>query len=338
MASDFGSWSGLGRTCGPDGAPGGLVPKSLAGRGFRWPDAGVQAGSGKALIRDRTCGNSSCPGGSRRMVWPAWEITRAGTRSSSCRSRAIRAVPLVSLIPVRVCSITEMAPASSAPHIHTVLTPACPEGEVVQPGAELGLAEAFLNVGAPPEPRLDRDHVRGRGGGQVGDDEGDRVGVVQLPAQGQRELVGGDGPPPPGARVARDVCGVDLDPPHDGVRVRWPPGRGVVHHRDLRAWHGNSAPTRASPGCRTSRWAAPSPAFPNTSEPDVQAIAATLGFTPSQIGLAWLLQHSSKTLLIPGTASVDHLEANLAISVVHLDATMIDQLDRIPTRTPEQHS
>jgi len=83
-------------------------------------------------------------------------------------------------------------------------------------------------------------------------------------------------------------------------------------------------------------------AFPGvpkvTSEPDVQAIAATLGFTPSQIGLAWLLQHSSKTLLIPGTASVDHLEANLAISDVHLDATMIDQLDRIPTRTPEQHS
>ncbi len=75
-------------------------------------------------------------------------------------------------------------------------------------------------------------------------------------------------------------------------------------------------------------------AFPGlpkvTSEPDVQAIAATLGFTPSQIGLAWLLQHSSKTLLIPGTASVDHLEANLAISDVHLDATMIDQLDRIP--------
>jgi len=83
-------------------------------------------------------------------------------------------------------------------------------------------------------------------------------------------------------------------------------------------------------------------AFPGlpkvTSEPDVQAIAATLGFTPSQIGLAWLLQHSSKTLLIPGTASVDHLEANLAISDVHLDATMVDQLDRIPTRTPEQHS
>ena len=83
-------------------------------------------------------------------------------------------------------------------------------------------------------------------------------------------------------------------------------------------------------------------AFPGlpkvTSEPEVQAIATTLGFTPSQIGLAWLLQHSSNTLLIPGTASVDHLEANLAIGDIHLDATMIAQLDRIPTRTPEHHS
>lgn len=82
-------------------------------------------------------------------------------------------------------------------------------------------------------------------------------------------------------------------------------------------------------------------AFPGlpkvTDEPDVQTIAATLGFTPSQVGLAWLLQHTPNTLLVPGTASVDHLEANLAIGDIHLDATMIDQLDRIPTRTPEQH-
>ena len=82
-------------------------------------------------------------------------------------------------------------------------------------------------------------------------------------------------------------------------------------------------------------------AFPGlpkvTDEPDVQAIAGTLGVTASQVGLAWLLQHSPDTLLIPGTASVDHLDANIAVGEVHLDATMIDQLDRIPTRVPEQH-
>ena len=83
-------------------------------------------------------------------------------------------------------------------------------------------------------------------------------------------------------------------------------------------------------------------AFPGlpkvTDEPDVQAIAATLGVTPSQVGLGWLLQHSPGTLLIPGTASVDHLDANVAVGGVHLDAAMTDQLDRIPTRTPEQHT
>ncbi len=83
-------------------------------------------------------------------------------------------------------------------------------------------------------------------------------------------------------------------------------------------------------------------AFPGlpkvTDEPDVQAIAATLGVTPSQVGLGWLLQHSPDTLLIPGTASIDHLDANVAVGGVHLDAAMTDQLDRIPTRTPEQHT
>ena len=72
-----------------------------------------------------------------------------------------------------------------------------------------------------------------------------------------------------------------------------------------------------------------------TDEPDVQQIAATLGVTPSQVGLAWLLQHTPNTLLIPGTASIEHLDANIAVGDVHLDAAMIDQLAQIPTRAPE---
>jgi pyridoxine 4-dehydrogenase len=79
-------------------------------------------------------------------------------------------------------------------------------------------------------------------------------------------------------------------------------------------------------------------AFPGlpkvTDEPDIQAIAATLGVTAAQVGLAWLLQHSPGTLLIPGTASVDHLDANLAAGDVHLDPAMIDTLDRLPSRIP----
>jgi len=83
-------------------------------------------------------------------------------------------------------------------------------------------------------------------------------------------------------------------------------------------------------------------AFPGlpkvTDEPDVQETAATLGVTPSQVGLAWLLQHDPNTLLIPGTASIDHLDANIAVSEVHLDTAMTDRLDLIPTRTPAQHA
>lgn len=80
-------------------------------------------------------------------------------------------------------------------------------------------------------------------------------------------------------------------------------------------------------------------AFPGlpkvTDEPDVQTIAATLDVTPAQVGLAWLLQHSPNTLLIPGTASLDHLDANIAVGGVHLDPAMVTQLDRIPTRVPD---
>ena len=54
-------------------------------------------------------------------------------------------------------------------------------------GAELGLPDAVFDVGAAAEPRLDRDHVARGGGGQIGDDEADRVvdphsGPAVLPA------------------------------------------------------------------------------------------------------------------------------------------------------------
>ena len=54
-------------------------------------------------------------------------------------------------------------------------------------------------------------------------------------------------------------------------------------------------------------------------DPAVLAAAATLGCTPAQVGLAWLLHHNPHILLIPGTASVAHLEENMAVSRVHLE-------------------
>ncbi|MFF4308887.1 aldo/keto reductase [Streptomyces sp. 900105755] len=80
-------------------------------------------------------------------------------------------------------------------------------------------------------------------------------------------------------------------------------------------------------------------AFPGlpkaTGEPAVQAVADSLGVTPSQIGLAWLLHHAPNVLLIPGTASVAHLEANMAVSEIALDAAALATLDGIESRSSE---
>ncbi|MFE5036005.1 aldo/keto reductase [Streptomyces sp. NPDC056683] len=80
-------------------------------------------------------------------------------------------------------------------------------------------------------------------------------------------------------------------------------------------------------------------AFPGlpkaTSEPAVQAVADSLGVTPSQIGLAWLLHHAPNVLLIPGTASAAHLEANMAVSEITLDAAALATLDGIESRSNE---
>src|ERR1700743_2076138 len=51
------------------------------------------------------------------------------------------------------------------------------------------------------------------------------------------------------------------------------------------------------------------PGFPKVAEhPVVTDIAGELGVTGAQVGLAWLLAHTSNTLLIAGTRSIAHLE------------------------------
>ncbi|MEV4285659.1 aldo/keto reductase [Nonomuraea bangladeshensis] len=67
-------------------------------------------------------------------------------------------------------------------------------------------------------------------------------------------------------------------------------------------------------------------------EPAVLAAAERLGCTPAQVGLAWLLHHSPRTLLIPGTADTGHLEANLAVGAITLDDQTLATLDAVPTR------
>jgi pyridoxine 4-dehydrogenase len=64
-------------------------------------------------------------------------------------------------------------------------------------------------------------------------------------------------------------------------------------------------------------------------EPTVVEIAAELDATPAQVGLAWLLAHSPNVLLIPGTASPEHLRENLAAGSVDLPPETIARLDAL---------
>ncbi len=70
-----------------------------------------------------------------------------------------------------------------------------------------------------------------------------------------------------------------------------------------------------------------------TDEPAVVAVAESLGRTPAQVGLAWLLRHAPNVLLIPGTASVDHLEANVAAGTITLDDATMATLDAVESRS-----
>ncbi|KAB1941563.1 oxidoreductase [Micromonospora sp. ALFpr18c] len=58
-------------------------------------------------------------------------------------------------------------------------------------------------------------------------------------------------------------------------------------------------------------------------------VAARVGATPQQVALAWLLQRSPTTVLIPGTSSLAHLRENMAAADLKLPADAIEELDTI---------
>ncbi|MFC5909239.1 aldo/keto reductase [Streptacidiphilus monticola] len=83
-------------------------------------------------------------------------------------------------------------------------------------------------------------------------------------------------------------------------------------------------------------------AFPGlpkaTDEPAVRAVAESLGVTRAQVALAWLLHHAPNVLLIPGTADRAHLEANIAVGGITLDAAALATLDAVGSRSAETPS
>ena len=70
--------------------------------------------------------------------------------------------------------------------------------------------------------------------------------------------------------------------------------------------------------------------------PTVIDIAAELGITPAQVGLAWQLAHYDKTLLIPGTANPAHLAENLAVGAIELPTASLAALDNLSSAAYSQ--
>ncbi|WP_410785052.1 oxidoreductase [Kribbella sp. C-35] len=58
-------------------------------------------------------------------------------------------------------------------------------------------------------------------------------------------------------------------------------------------------------------------------------VAARLNATPQQVALAWLLQRSTTSVVIPGTSSLAHLRENVAARDLVLPADAVTELDAI---------
>lgn len=60
---------------------------------------------------------------------------------------------------------------------------------------------------------------------------------------------------------------------------------------------------------------------------ELSKVAVSLGATPMQVALAWLLRRSPNVLLIPGTSSLTHLRENLAAANLRLpDDLLVDRV------------
>ena len=66
-----------------------------------------------------------------------------------------------------------------------------------------------------------------------------------------------------------------------------------------------------------------------TDNAAVRALAARIGTSPAQVGLAWLLAYRDNVLLIPGTSSVAHLEENMNVTSISLTNDDITGLQTI---------
>ncbi len=62
---------------------------------------------------------------------------------------------------------------------------------------------------------------------------------------------------------------------------------------------------------------------------ELSTIAQTIGATPMQVALAWLLHRAPNILLIPGTSSLAHLRENMQAAQLRLSDAVLAELDAI---------
>src|SRR5215510_15239655 len=67
----------------------------------------------------------------------------------------------------------------------------------------------------------------------------------------------------------------------------------------------------------------------------LDGVADSLGATPTQVALAWLLLRSPNILLIPGTSSVQHLRANLQAATLTLPSDTLAKLEALGTKSEQ---
>jgi len=65
---------------------------------------------------------------------------------------------------------------------------------------------------------------------------------------------------------------------------------------------------------------------------ELTAVSGSVGATPMQVALTWLLHRAPNILLIPGTSSVKHLQENLEAAVLQLSPDAMARLDSIVNR------
>ena len=71
---------------------------------------------------------------------------------------------------------------------------------------------------------------------------------------------------------------------------------------------------------------------------EVAELAATVGATPAQVALAWLLAKGNDIAPIPGTKRVERLEENVAADAVELNAEQMAKLDNLTPAAGEHHN